>query len=159
MERDDVYKKLDTYLNKNQLKNTKQRQNIIDTFLNMKTKHVTIEELLNEVRKKHKKVGYATVYRTLKLLVEAGIAEQRQFQDGQSQFELESDHHHDHLICTHCDKIIEFENPVIESLQHDVAHGFAFELTGHKMELYGVCQGLKKNGVCSFDPKIKTHTS
>ena len=66
----------------------------------MKEKHVKIEELLESVRKKSPNIGYATVYRTLLLLVDAGVAHQRHFNDGQSRFEVNTAHHHDHLICT-----------------------------------------------------------
>ena len=158
MNRDDVYQKLNAHLSQHQLKTTKQRQDIVDAFLKLHGQHVTIDELLAECRKSNPAIGYATVYRTLKLLVEAGIAEQRQFQSGQSQFELESEHHHDHLVCTHCNRILEFENDRIEALQRKVADDFNFALTGHKMILYGVCKGLDQNGVCSFDKKIKIAT-
>lgn len=139
VEKQEAYKKLDDYLAKNQLKNTQQRKDIVDAFLTMKDKHVTIDELLEESRKINDRIGYATVYRTLKLLVDAGIAEQNQFQDGPTQFELESDEHHDHLVCTQCNKIIEFQNAKIESLQETVAKQYNFKLTGHKMILYGIC--------------------
>lgn len=149
-----VEEKLRSYLTKNRLKSTSQRNAIIAAFLAMNGRHVTIEELLLAVRKKNANVGYATVYRTLKLLVDAGIATQRHFTEGQSLFELTDEHHHDHLICTHCDRIIEFENESIEKMQDKVANEFKFELTGHRMELFGVCEGMKHKGVCSY-PKIK----
>lgn len=156
MNKDEAHQKLNDHLSKHQLKNTQQRKDIVDAFLKLQGQHVTIDELLEACRKTNPAIGYATVYRTLKLLIDAGIAEQRQFQSGQSQFELESDKHHDHLICTHCNRIIEFENKKIESLQDQVAKDFSFELSHHKMMLYGVCSGLKKTGVCTFDSTI-TH--
>ena len=146
MNKELAYQKLNEHLSKHQLKNTQQRKDIIDAFLELQGQHLTIDQLLEACRKTNPNIGYATVYRTLKLLVEAGIAEERQFQSGQAQFELESEHHHDHLICTQCDRIIEFENENIESLQDQVAKEFGFELTNHKMILYGVCadcQNLK----------------
>ncbi len=143
MNKELAYQKLNEHLSKHQLKNTQQRKDIIDAFLELQGRHLTIDQLLEACRKTNPNIGYATVYRTLKLLVEAGIAEQRQFQSGQSQFELESDHHHDHLICTQCDQIIEFENENIESLQEQVAKEFGFVLTTHKMILYGVCADCK----------------
>lgn len=140
--------KLSDYLSTNQLKSTKQRDVIVETFFSMDDKHVTIDELLEEVRKTHESIGYATVYRTLMLLVEAKIAHQRQFHDGQSRFELNLAHHHDHLICLDCDQIIEFENDTIETIQEEIAESKGFELAHHKMELYGHCQTLKKTGKC-----------
>jgi Fur family ferric uptake transcriptional regulator len=98
------------------------------------------------------------VYRTLMLLVDAGIASQRHFQEGQSLFELASDDHHDHLICTHCNRIIEFENESIEKLQDKVASKFKFVLTGHRMELYGTCEGMKTRGTCSYEGRSSRDT-
>lgn len=139
MNRKQLDEKLQRYLTKNRLKSTKQRDMIVDAFYGMNGKHVTIEELLEASRKKNSNIGYATVYRTLMLLVDAGIATQRHFHEGQSLFELVTDEHHDHLICTNCNKIIEFENEEIEKLQEKVAKKFNFKLTGHRMELYGLC--------------------
>lgn len=136
--------KLNAYLNKNRLKSTRQRDVIVDSFLKTDGKHIKIEELLAIVRKQSPNIGYATVYRTLLLLVDAGIAFQRHFNDGQSCFEVQSAHHHDHLICTECRKIIEFENETIEELQEQIAKRNRFKLTGHKMELYGICADCRK---------------
>ena len=151
MDRKEIDEKLSAYLTKNRLKSTNQRDAIVEAFLHMNGKHVTIEELLSAVRKKNAAIGYATVYRTLMLLVDAGIASQRHFQEGQSLFELASADHHDHLICTHCNRIIEFENESIEKLQGKVASQFKFVLTGHRMELYGTCEGMKAKGICSYE--------
>jgi hypothetical protein len=84
---------------------------------------VTIEDLLAEVRAKDRGIGYATVYRTLKLLAECGVASERRFGDGLSRYELadEASTHHDHLICLSCGKITEFEEPRIEELQDEIA--------------------------------------
>ncbi len=125
------------YLQVHRLNTTQQRELIVDYFLKSR-EHVSIDDLLARVRKRNAKVGYATVYRTLKLLVEAGLAIQRQFGDGQSRFELAGDHH-DHLICTKCGEIIEFESVEIEALQDRVADRFGFELERHRLELYGRC--------------------
>jgi Fur family ferric uptake transcriptional regulator len=135
---------LDQYLTRNRLKSTHQRDTIVDVFFSQKTKHLRIEELLAAVRKTDPKIGYATVYRTLLLLVQAGLAEQSHFNDGQSRFEAVSEHHHDHIICTQCGIIIEFENETIESEQESIARKFKFRLSGHKMELYGLCEKCQK---------------
>lgn len=126
------------YLADNGLNTTQQRELIVDQFLRCKD-HVSIEEVLARVKKKNPKVGYATVYRTLKLLVEAGLATQRQFGDGQARFEI-AGAHHDHLICTKCGLILEFEDEEIEKLQDAVAKRLGgFKLQRHKHELYGLC--------------------
>jgi Fur family transcriptional regulator, ferric uptake regulator len=130
---------LAAYMVKKGLRSTEQRRLIIDTFFQSPA-HITIEELLGQVRSLDPKVGYATVYRTLKLLAESGVANERQFGDGLTRYELaDGDTHHDHLICLECHGITEFEEPRIEELQDEVARRHAFDLRMHKHELYGVC--------------------
>jgi Fur family ferric uptake transcriptional regulator len=127
-----------SYLEDNKLNTTQQREVIVDYFLRTRD-HVSIDELLGRVRKRHKKVGYATVYRTLKLLVESGLAHQRQFGDGQARYEVTGDHH-DHLICVKCGLILEFEDDEIERLQERIAERLGgFEVVRHRHELYGLC--------------------
>lgn len=139
-----LYDKLNHYLEKKHLKSTKQRDVIAKAFFDMEGRHIKIEELLETVRKKNPNIGYATVYRTLLLLVDAGVAHQRHFNDGLSRFEINSAHHHDHLICTECSKIVEFENNTIENLQIQIAKKYRFILTRHKMELYGICKDCQR---------------
>lgn len=143
----DVEARLSTlheYLVKNGLKKTHQRDIIARIFFSPPYKHYRIEELLELSRKEDATISYATVYRTLMMFVEAGIAAQRHFGKGQSQFELITDDHHDHLICTECGAIVEFENDDIENLQKEVAENHGFVLTNHKMELYGLCSRCKR---------------
>lgn len=129
------------YQQKHALKTTSQRELIVDVFLRC-SEHVSIEELLGKVREHSARVGYATVYRTLKLLTEAGLAATRQFGDGQTRYEVAGPEskHHDHLICMQCGLILEFENDQIEALQESVARGLGnFRVIKHKLELYGLC--------------------
>jgi Fur family transcriptional regulator, ferric uptake regulator len=138
-------RRLDAYMLKKRLRSTNQRRLIVDTFFGGDP-HISIEELLAEVRKRDSKIGYATVYRTLKLLTECGVASERRFGDGASRYELADDAsaHHDHLICVTCDAIVEFEEPRIEELQEEVAAQHGFKLTTHRLEMYGVClRGVK----------------
>jgi len=132
---------LQAYMAKKGLRSTDQRKLIVETFFQANN-HVSIEELLAQVRAKDPRVGYATVYRTLKLLTECGVANERRFGDGLTRYELADDathHHHDHLICVECGDIVEFEEPRIEELQERVARKYGFELRFHKHELYGYC--------------------
>jgi Fur family ferric uptake transcriptional regulator len=130
---------LQAYMAKKGLRSTDQRKLIVDTFFDAEN-HVSIEELLAHVRAKDPRVGYATVYRTLKLLTECGVANERRFGDGLTRYELADDaSHHDHLICVECGDIVEFEEPRIEELQEKVARSMGYELRSHKHELYGVC--------------------
>ena len=130
---------LRAYMDRKGLRTTDQRRLIIDTFFRAEN-HVSIEELLAKVRASDPRVGYATVYRTLKLLAESGVANERRFGDGLTRYELADDAtHHDHLICVECADIVEFEEPRIEELQDKVARKHGFRLRSHKHELYGVC--------------------
>jgi Fur family ferric uptake transcriptional regulator len=140
--------KLSQYLTTQGLRSTRQRDAILKTFIEA-GQHVSAEELYARVKKAHPGIGYATVYRTLKLLAEAGLVEERRFQDGFTRFEHRNgDGHHDHMICTRCSAIIEFENERIEALQYDVARQKGFKVLSHKLELYGLCEScqLKKGG-------------
>jgi Fur family ferric uptake transcriptional regulator len=130
---------LQEHMLKRGLRSTDQRRLIVETFFQAPN-HVSIEELLSQVRAQDPKVGYATVYRTLKLLTECGVAFERKFGDGLTRYELADDHsHHDHLICIDCGKIIEFEEPQIEELQETIAKRHGFVVTSHKHEMYGSC--------------------
>jgi len=126
------------YVQDRRLNTTAQREVIVEQFLKTK-EHVSIDELLGKVRKRHPKVGYATVYRTLKLLVDSGLAVERQFGDGQARYEVVGDHH-DHLICMKCSLILEFEDAEIERLQERIAQRLGgFTVLRHRHELYGLC--------------------
>ncbi len=126
-------------LDKMGLKSTQQRYAIADTFFKTTT-HVNLEELLKKVKRKSPRTGYATVYRTMKLITECGLAVERQFGDGQTRFEnVPEDGHHDHMICIKCTKIVEFKNDLIEELQEKTASKYKFRVLRHKLELYGYC--------------------
>ena len=126
------------------LKQTKQRQTIVKGFLDLKG-HISAEELHDYTREQGHNIGLATIYRTLNLLKEAGLADQKQFSDGKSVFELLSPgHHHDHLICMSCQKIIEFENDEIEQLQEAVAKHHGFKLINHSLDLFGYCPSCQE---------------
>jgi len=132
---------LHAYMLKKGLRSTDQRRLIVETFFRAENP-ASIEELLAQVRAADPRVGYATVYRTLKLLTECGVANERRFGDGLTRYELADEAaHHDHLICLDCGDIVEFEEPRIEELQDKVARKYGFELRSHKHELYGVCPG------------------
>lgn len=130
---------LHEHMEKRGLRSTDQRRLIVETFFKVPN-HISIEELLAEVRQQDKRVGYATVYRTLKLLTECGVAFERKFGDGLTRYELaDESSHHDHLICVDCGRIVEFEEPKIEELQEKIASRHGFLLKSHKHEMYGSC--------------------
>ena len=128
------------YLRRKGLKTTHQREAIVDAFLRS-SGHVALEDLLSSARRKHPGVGLATVYRTVKLLEEAGIAAARHFGPGQTLYEVaEGRAHHDHLICDSCGFIMEFENDEIEALQDAAARRMGFNVLRHRHELFGLCE-------------------
>jgi Fur family ferric uptake transcriptional regulator len=128
------------YVKSQGLRQSAQRDLIADTFLSNQG-HSSSEELLAAVRKKDPKIGLTTVYRTLKLLTRCGLAAERKFNRQTSYFEsIPQGKHHDHLICLECGRILEFENPTIESLQGQVAQDHHFIISHHILELYGYCR-------------------
>ncbi len=126
------------------LKSTRQRGTVLESFLSSDN-HMSTEDLYLKVREKNPNIGYATVYRTLKLFAEAGIAREIHFGDGQTRYEhVAEGEHHDHLICTRCGAVTEFENETIERLQSEIAGQFGFVVEKHKLELYGICPKCRK---------------
>lgn len=126
------------------LKNTRQRGLILDA-IEAAEGHLSAEEVWARVRTRDPRVSVATVYRTMKLLSESGLAHARNFGDGQTRYELSlGKDHHDHLICTRCGTIVEFENDRIEQLQDAVARRHGWRVTSHKMELYGLCRACQR---------------
>ncbi|MGH7228176.1 MAG: Fur family transcriptional regulator [Nitrospiraceae bacterium] len=132
---------LQEHLSKHQLKLTRQREQILTVFLKME--HITAEQMYRLLAKKDPHIGLATIYRTLNLFCEAGLAQARHF-GTQTQYDNVSHKgHHDHLICTSCGKIVEFENCDIERLQEEVAARNGFTIQTHKLELYGLCSSCR----------------
>ncbi len=144
---------LAAYMAKKGLRSTKQRDHIVDAFL-AQPDHVSIEELLARVRERDPAIGSATVYRTLKLLSESGVANERRFGDGLTRYELADDEtHHDHLICVECQRIVEFEEPEVERLQDEIARKHGFAVRWHKHELYGVCPECQRRQASARESK------
>ncbi|OIQ51392.1 Ferric uptake regulation protein [Pseudodesulfovibrio hydrargyri] len=132
------------YLANENLKMTPQRRVILDTLLR-KNDHLSSEELYALVKKRDASIGQATVYRTLKLLSDAGLVEPLDFADGVTRYEpCYGKDHHDHLICEQCGKNIEIMDEVIERRQEQLAKEHGFTLIRHKMYLYGLCPDCRK---------------
>ncbi|MFN0138521.1 MAG: Fur family transcriptional regulator [Pyrinomonadaceae bacterium] len=127
------------------LRRTEQRDLILEIFLSTE-EHLTSEDLYSIVQKKDPTVGLTTIYRTLKLLTEAGLAREVRFGDNKTYYEHHYNHeHHDHMICTHCGKVIEFFSPDIESLQDQMADKFGFRPTHHSLRLWGICADCERH--------------
>ena len=129
---------LQRHLRREGLRLTRQRETIAEAFL--RKDHVTVEGLYREVVRRNSGIGMTTVYRTLKLLCQWGLGQERHFSNANTIYDnVAWKSHHDHLICTQCGKIIEFENREIELLQERVARENEFSIVNHKLEIYGLC--------------------
>src|SRR4030066_1436524 len=131
------------YIKEKGLRNTKQRELILDSFLHA-NKHITVEELFDTVKKSNPDIGYATVHRNLKLMCECGIADEIKIGTSKARFEQKYGHgHHDHLICLKCGRFIEVNDDRIEKLQDKLAEANDFIPQRHKLEIYGLCKKWK----------------
>jgi len=130
--------RLEQYLHGRGLRLTRQRIVIAQAFFAHEG-HPNIDELCARVRGDDPTIGQATVYRTLKLLVESGLANQSRLGDGPARYESAGDDHHDHIICTNCGRIVEFRNDTIERLQEKIAREHGFQMSDHEMVIYGRC--------------------
>lgn len=130
---------LQDYLRDNGMLMTPQRKTLLHLFLE-EPKHFSAEEFYERVKQVDESIGQATVYRTLKLFTETGLAETLDFGDGRTRYERRwGREHHDHLICIRCRDSIEIRVPEIERLQEEVAARHGYKLTDHALYLYGVC--------------------
>jgi len=128
------------FLARSGLKSTRQRDRIVRAFF-AAGRHLSAEELYHRIRTEDPGIGLVTVYRTLKLLREAGLATERQFGEAYTRFDPNpADWPHDHLICTRCGKIQEFEDATLPQLRAKMARTLGFTVTEQKVELYGFCR-------------------
>lgn len=122
------------------LKFTRQRRAIAESFFGSEHKHLSLTDILEKAKVLHPGVGYATVYRTMRLMSEGGLVTEHKFGEGQTQYELnDHDEHHDHIICVKCGAIVEFEDDDIERLQEAIATRLGFQVVSHRHEVYGNC--------------------
>lgn len=147
------------------LRRTGQRDLILEIFLSTE-EHLTSEDLHGLVHKKDPTVGLTTVYRTLKLLTEAGLAREVRFGDNKTYYEHHYNHaHHDHMICTDCGRVIEFFSRDIEDLQDQMASNFGFKPTHHSLRMWGVCAECQETTVESqtappgAQPRVRVKTA
>jgi Fur family ferric uptake transcriptional regulator len=134
------------------LRRTSQRDLILETFLRTE-EHLTSEDLYRLVKRQDPTVGQTTIYRTLKLLTDAGLAREVRFGDNKTYYEHHYNHdHHDHMICTSCGRVIEFYSAEIESLQDQMADNFGFRPTHHSLRMWGVCRECQRQALDAHTP-------
>ncbi|HWR37121.1 MAG TPA: Fur family transcriptional regulator [Clostridia bacterium] len=132
------------HLKKVGLKHTDQRDTILRTFLETRD-HLSTDELHRLVKKKDPKIGFTTVYRTLKLLSECGLASEVAFQDGVARYEHQYNRrNHHHMVCTECGSSVEFFSPDIERIEQEIGRKHHYVTTRHSFQVYGVCEECRK---------------
>jgi Fur family ferric uptake transcriptional regulator len=135
-----AFEHLKKVLKQKRMRFTKQRKAIVDLFL-AREGHICADELYYALRKKHARIGRATVFRTVKLLKDAGMASEVDFTGKRKRFEHAFEHaHHDHLICEECGKIIEFVDTEIERRQERLSRRYGFKARKHYLQIFGFCK-------------------
>ena len=152
------------HIQKAGLRRTGQRDLIMEIFLSTE-EHLTSEDLYWLVQQQDPTVGHTTVYRTLKLLTDAGLAREVRFGDNKTYYEHHYNHeHHDHMICTECGKVFEFFSPDIEKLQDQMADNFGFKPTHHSLRMWGICSECQQRAeeahtpASGAQPKVRVKT-
>ena len=138
--------RLKKFLKKKGLRMTRERSELLSIIMSM-GEHFTVTDILETCHGKRKNIGRATIYRTVPVLVSAGIlrrAPQCGCHDEQVYEQNHDQQHHDHLICDYCEEIIEFEDSEIEGLQFKIAQKYGYMLKTHFHELRGICSSCQK---------------
>jgi Fur family ferric uptake transcriptional regulator len=131
------------YLQQRNLKLTAHRELILDAFLDNEG-HRSVEDVYRTVRELDPRIGYTTVYRSMKLLVDAGLAREVDLADGVTRYEHLFNHeHHDHMVCMQCGRSLEFYNPDLEILQDVASEQLGFKVLDHRLQIYGLCKDCR----------------
>jgi Fur family ferric uptake transcriptional regulator len=135
---------LDQFCEAEGLHQSEKRNQVLEAFL-AGEHHITALDLWERMTKQDIGVDLKTVQSALDLMVKAGLAREVQVEDGTLRYEHVFAHrHHDHLICRHCSRMIEFSSPAIEKLQDEVAASHKFVIEDHVLSLYGICESCAK---------------
>jgi len=124
-------------------KQTGQRDTILRTFLETRD-HLSTDELHRLVQKKDARIGYTTVYRTLKLLAECGLASEVAFHDGIARYEHQYNRRsHHHMVCTECGSSVEFFSKEVGRLEQEIGLKHNYLTKRHTFQIYGICQNCR----------------
>ena len=121
------------------LKVTHPRTKILEVLQSNPDFHLSADAIHSYLSKHNESIGLATVYRVLTQLEIAGLIQKNQFKDNQSTYEIKKQHH-DHLICTKCSAIFEFEDEIIEERQRIIAASYGMTIVSHTLDIYGICE-------------------
>lgn len=126
-------------LEEHRLPVTQQREAIAQVLFES-GRHLSADDVEQRLRERDEHIGKATIYRTLNLLVEVGLATEHDFDEGFKRYETRAGpSHHDHLICTSCGTVTEFSRPELDALQQEVARARGFQVLTRQLKLYGLC--------------------
>jgi Fur family ferric uptake transcriptional regulator len=144
VERRDVIDAFRTYLREHNLPVTNQRMAIAEIVL-ASDRHLSADEVASDLQGRKSAAGLATVYRTLELLVRSGLAVERDFGEGFKRFEPARDiPQHEHLLCTACGRVTEFQEERLERITTLVAETHGFARQRHRLVIYGVCSDCQR---------------
>jgi Fur family transcriptional regulator, ferric uptake regulator len=134
-----------SFLRQNGLKKTYQKDLILETFLNAEG-HLSVDDVYALVKRKDKRVGVVTVFRTMKSLTACGIAKEIVLGDGLTRFE-HSYHHpaHHHIVCVECRKAIEYICPALDTIQDEIIQKYHFQPLYHRFQTYGICEDCREH--------------
>jgi Fur family transcriptional regulator, ferric uptake regulator len=140
----DAQEIFNSHLKRVGLKHTDQRDTILHTFLETR-EHLSTEQLHRLVQRRDPKIGMTTVYRTLKLLVDCGLASEVAFHDGIARYEHQHNRRsHHHMVCTNCGGSVEFFSPEVDKFEEEIGHKYHYETTRHTFQIYGICEECRK---------------
>ena len=122
------------------LKSTLPRRKILEVFETSRERHLSAEDVYKLLIGEGIEIGLATVYRVLTQFEHAGLLSRQHFETGKAVFELNQGHHHDHIMCLQCGRVVEFYDPEIEKRQTEVARRQGFSIHGHALAIYGDCR-------------------
>jgi Fur family transcriptional regulator, ferric uptake regulator len=142
----DAEERFHAHLKRVGLKHTEQRDTILRTFVETR-EHLSVDELHRLVKKRDPKIGVTTVYRTLKLLAECGLASEVAFHDGVARYEHQHNRRsHHHMVCTMCGSSVEFFSPEVDKIELEIGKKFRYDTTRHTFQIYGVCEECRASG-------------
>ncbi|MEZ5404673.1 MAG: transcriptional repressor [Verrucomicrobiia bacterium] len=146
----EIRQKLQLFFDEKGIRLTSQREAIIEAAFGT-NRHFTAEELLDMARERDASVSRATVYRTLPLLVESNLIKEMDFGKDYKFYDPNYATHpnHNHLICVDCDKIVEFEDPIIEKRENEISRSLGFLPENKSVQIRATCQELKSSGACA----------
>ena len=136
-----LYEKFRNILSSNNYKLTSQREAILKVLIENQNQHFRADTLLEKVKEINPDIGLATIYRNLELFCELDITSELDFDSSYKYYELNiAENHHHHLVCIKCDKIIEFNDEVLEKFENKITDKYDFQIVDHQIKFYGICE-------------------